>query len=182
MDFPTVRELSKQKNAVRILKFLMKNKEEQNFTDIYISLDMNDCTCLYWLKRLESFGIIESVRSRTNLHSKYYHVSDKENVEGVTERYKWNVGFKLARLIPYTRTGESQTREDKRFIALCEQHFLTIDEGISAIKKCPKIGLEKVGHPHNRAYLFRKEQGYDEPEKGEISEQRRMEEAMKAIE
>jgi len=161
VDFPTVRELSRQKNAVRVLKFLMNSEEPLNFTDIYTTLDANDCTILYWLKRLQRLGILNGVRSRANLHSTYYSIGDKKSVEWIIERFHWNVGFKLARLIPYTKTEESKVREDRRFKGLCEEYYLTLDEGIEAVKKCPKIEVEKVNHPYNKTYLFRKEQGYD---------------------
>ena len=164
MDFPTVRELSRQKNAVRILKFLMNSKEPLNFTDVYTALDANDCTILYWLKRLVRFGILKGVRSEANLHSTYYSIRDKESAERVIERFHWNVGFKLSRLIPHAKTEESKVRDDRRFKVLCEEYYLTIDEGMDAVKKCPKIEVEKVGHPYNKTYLHRKEQGYDEPE------------------
>ena len=178
MDFPTVKELSRQKNAVRVLKFLMNSKDPLNFTDIYTTLDANDCTILYWLKRLVRFGILNGVRSRANLHSTYYSIADVESVEWIIDRYHWNIGFKLARLIPYTKTEESKVREDKRFIALSKEHYLTLDEGIEAVKNCVRIGVEKVDHPYNRTYLFRKEQGYDEPER---THDQVMEEAKKAI-
>ena len=171
MDFPTVRELSRQKNAVRVLKFLMKSKEPLNFTDIYTTLDANDCTILYWLKRLQRFGILSGVRSRANLHSTYYSIADVEGVEWIIDRYHWNIGFKLARLIPYTKTSEEKIRKDKRFIALCEEYYLTLDEGIKVVKNCAKIGVEK-------SYLYRKSQGYDEPEK---TREQILEEAKKAI-
>ena len=165
MDFSTVRELSRQKNAVRVLKFLMNSKEPLNFTDVYTTLDANDCTILYWLKRLVKFGILNGVRSIVNLHSTYYSIGDKEGVERIIERYHWRVGFKLARLIPYAKTEESKVREDRRFKALCKENYLTISEGIEAVKNCAKISVEKVGYPYNRTYLYRKSQGYDEPEK-----------------
>ena len=161
MDFPTVRELSKQKNAVRILKFLNSSKDPLNFTDIYTVLDANDCTILYWLKRLQRLGIIKGVRSRANLHSTYYSIVDVESVEWIIDRFHWNVGFKLARLVPYTKTEESKVREDRRFKALCKENYLTINEGIEAVKKCPKIEVEKVGPSLRQTYLLRKEQGYD---------------------
>jgi len=158
MDFPTARELSRQKNAVRVLKFLMKSEEPLNFTDVYTSLDANDCTILYWLKRLQRLGIIKGVRSKANLHSTYYSIADVESVEWIIGRYHWNIGFKLARLVPYEKTEESKVREDRRFKGLCEEYYLTLDEGIEAVKKCSKIGIEKAGY---KTYFFRKEQGYD---------------------
>ena len=164
MDFPTVREISKRKNAVRILKFLMNSKEPLNFTDVYTTLDANDCTILYWLKRLQRLGILKGVRSRADLHSTYYSIADVKGVERIIERYHWNVGFKLARLIPYTKTEVSKVREDRRFKALCKKNYLTINEGIEAVKKCPKIEVERVGPSLQQIYLHRKEQGYDEPE------------------
>ena len=181
MDFPTVRELSRQKNAVRVLKFLMKSEEPLNFTDVYTTLDANDCTILYWLKRLVRFGILNGVRSIVNLHSTYYSIGDKEGVEQIIERFHWNIGFKLARLIPYTKTGEEKIRKDNRFIAMCQDYYLTLDEGIKAVKKCSKICVEK-GYS-GTAYLFRKEQGYDEPEKTppQLTPEQILEEAKKAI-
>jgi len=178
LDFPTVKELSRKKNAVRVLKFLMNSKEPLNFTDVYTTLDANDCTILYWLKRLQRLGVIKGVRSRANLHSTYYSIGDKEGAERVLERFHWNVGFKLARLVPYAKTEESKVRDDKRFKALCEEYYLTISEGLEAVKNCVRIGVEKVGHPYNRTYLFRKEQGYDEPER---TPEQVMEEARRAI-
>lgn len=162
LDFPTVRELSRQKNAVRVLKYLMGCKEEKTFTDVYTALDANDITVFHWLKRLQGLGAIKGVRSRANLHSTYYSIANVKDIEWIIDRFHWNIGFKLARLIPYTKTEESEVRKDKRFIALCEEHYLTIDEGIEAVKNCSKIGIEKIG---SKTYLHRKEQGYDEPEK-----------------
>ena len=158
MDFPTVKELSRQKNAVRVLKFLKNSEEPLNFTDIYTSLDTNDCTILYWLKRLVRLGILKGVRSRANLHSTYYSIADVEGVEWIIERYHWNVGFKLARLIPYEETEESKVRDDRRFKAMCEENYLSISEGISAVLSCPKISSETHS---GRSILWRKEQGYD---------------------
>ena len=160
MDFPTVRELSRRKNAVRVLKFLMKCEEPLNFTDVYTTLDANDCTILYWLKRLVKFGILNGVRSIVNLHSTYYSIGDKEGVERIIERYHWRVGFKLARLVSYRKTSVEQLRKDKRFIALCDYHYLTLGEGIKAVMNCAKVSIEKG---HNITYLYRKSQGYDEP-------------------
>ena len=161
MDFPTVRELSRQKNAVRVLKFLMNSKDPLNFTDIYTTLDANDCTILYWLKRLVRLRILNGVRSKANLHSTYYSIADVKSAEWIIERFHWNVGFKLARLVPYRRISVEQLKKDKRFIALCDYHYLTPEEGIQAVKNCAKIGIEKVGYPYNKTYLHRKEQGYD---------------------
>ena len=173
MDFPTVRELSRQKNAVRVLKFLMNSKEPLNFTDVYTALDANDCTVLYWLKRLQRLGAVKGVRSRANLHSTYYSIHDKAGVEWIIDRFHWNTAFKLARLIPYAKTEEDKVREDKRFRDLCAEYYLTIDEGIEAVKGCPKISVEKVGYPYNRTYLYRKSQGYDEPEIDILEEARK---------
>ena len=178
MDFPTVRELSRQKNAVRVLKFLFNSKEPLNFTDVYTSLDANDCTILYWLKRLQRFGILNGVRSRANLHSTYYSIANVKDVERIIDRFHWNVGFKLARLISYEKTEASKVREDRRFKALCAEYYLTLDEGIEAVKKCPKIEVEKLGYPHDKTYLYRKSQGYDEPER---TREQLLEEASKAI-
>ncbi|MFX0209180.1 MAG: hypothetical protein ACFFDT_24565, partial [Candidatus Hodarchaeota archaeon] len=133
----------------------MNSKEPLNFTDVYTTLDANDCTILYWLKRLQRLGAIKGVRSRANLHSTYYSIGDKEGTEWIIERFHWNVGFKLARLVPYAKTDESKVRKDKRFIDLCNEFYLTIDEGLEAVKNCVRIGVEKVGHPYNRTYLFR---------------------------
>ena len=158
MDFPTIRELSRQKNAVRVLKFLMNSEDPLNFTDIYTTLDANDCTILYWLKRLVRLGILNGVRSRANLHSTYYSIDDKEGAEWIIDRFHWNIGFKLARLVPYAKTEESKVRDDKRFKALCEEYYLTIDEGIESVKKCSKISSETHS---GRLVLWRKSQGYD---------------------
>ena len=165
MDFPTIRELSRRKKAVRILKYLMKCSEEPCVTDIWNALDMNDGTALYNLTKLENVGIVEVIRTEVDGRCKYFHVIDRENAERIIERYHWTVAFKLARLIPYTKTEERKVREDKRFIALCEEYYLTLDEGIRVVKNCAKIGVEKVGHPYNKTYLHRKSEGYDEPER-----------------
>lgn len=161
MDFPTVRELARRKNAVRILKFLMKCSEEPSVMDIYNTLDMYDGTGHYWLTKLTDLGVIKVVRTPANLGAKYFRITDREDAQRIIDRFHWNVGFKLARLVPYAKTEESKVREDKRFIALCEEYHLTINEGIEAVKKCSKIEVERVGHPYNKTYLLRKEQGYD---------------------
>ena len=178
MDFPTVRELSRRRNAVRILKFLMKCSEEQSVMDIYNALDMNDGTGHYWLTKLTALGVIKVIRTPANLGAKYFRITNRENAQWIIDRYHWNIGFKLARLISYEKTEESKVREDRRFKALCEEYYLTLDEGIEAVKKCPKIEVEKLGYPHDKIYLFRKEQGYDEPER---THEQILEEAKKAI-
>ena len=182
MDFPTVRELSRQKNAVRILKFLRDSKEEKTFTDVYTALDANDITVFIWMKKLQRLGLLKSARSRAHRNRIYYSIVNVKDVEWIIERFHWNIGFKLARLVPYERIAEEKVRVDKRFRALCEEYYLTLDEGIEAVKKCPKIGVEKararIGHPFERTYLHRKEQGFDKPER---TREQIMEEAKKAI-
>jgi len=148
-----------------ILKFLMKCPEEQSVMDIYRSLDMNDGTGKYWLTKLANLGVIEVVRTRANLGAKYFRVAHREDARWIIDRFHRSVGFKLARLIPYTKIEEREVRRDKRFATFCEQYYLTLDEGIEAVKNCNKIGVEEIGHPYNKTYLFRKEQGYDEPER-----------------
>ena len=176
MDFPTVRELSKQKNAVRVLKFLRDSKEEKTFTDVYTALDANDITVFIWMKKLQRLGLLKSVRSKAHRNRIYYSIANVKDVKWIIERFHWNVGFKLARLISYDKTEESKVRKDKRFKALCEEFYLTTDEGIEAVKKCPKIEVEKIGYPYDKTYLSRKEQGYDKPNQIDI-----LEEAKKAI-
>lgn len=113
-----------------------------------------------WTK-LTALRVIKVIRTPANLGAKYFRITNRENAQWIIDRYHWNIGFKLARLISYEKTEESKVREDRRFKALCKENYLTIDEGIEAVKKCPKIEVEKITHHYNKTYLFRKEQGYD---------------------
>lgn len=136
----------------------MKCSEEPCVTDIYNALEMNDGTGHYWLTKLTDLGVIEVVRTKANLWVKYFRITDRDDAQRIIDRFHRSIGFKLARLIPYKKTDESEVRKHKRFISLCEDYYLTIDEGIEIVKDCAKVGIEKG---HNTIYLFRKEQGYD---------------------
>jgi hypothetical protein len=80
----------------------------------------------------------------------------------VIEKYKRYVGFQLSRFIPYEMQFCSQLNEDKRFLYACMKYGLAVSEGIQAVLNCYKVGKESTGLD---TIIWRREQGYDEPEK-----------------
>jgi predicted transcriptional regulator len=161
----TIAAISKRKNAMKILLFLTKDerKEEAYYLQkIADYLEMNETTAFTNLSKLIDSEIVEKVDAKGNRKNKYYIVSNKKLAEKAIEKYKYWVGFRLARLVPYNRLYCSQLKRDERFIKACEEYGLSLSEGIYVVLSCYKIGKENSG---TETILWRKEQGYNPPEK-----------------
>jgi predicted transcriptional regulator len=162
----TLASITKRVNAMKILLFLSKDEDNDEAYYLQIisnALDMNEATAFTNLNNLVQAGLVEKGESKANRKNRYYAIGNKRLAEKAIEKYKRSVGFQLARLIPYERRYCSQLKNDRRFQKACEDYGLTISEGIQEILSCHKIGKESVG---TDTVIWRREQGYDEPEKG----------------
>jgi DNA-binding MarR family transcriptional regulator len=159
----SIRSLAKRVKACKILLYLYHN-DVHTITEIAEALNMSDTTVYFNVQKLEKLGLIEREIPLVGKNMKYIKITDKELAEVAIYRYKWLVGFKLARLVPYQKTYAEQLKSDKRFIEKCELYGLTLQEGIDAVQLCPKIGSEEHS---DHLILWRKEQGYDSTEKKE---------------
>jgi len=156
----------KRTNAMKILLFLIRDKDEEEtyyLQRIADDLDINEMTAYSNLVKLINAGIAEKSETDVDKRTKYYSIVNKELAEKAIEKYKHYVGFQLARLVPYEKRYCSQLKGDKRFQNACEEYGLTVSEGINVILSCYKIGQESTGHD---TIIWRKAQGYDKPEQG----------------
>jgi predicted transcriptional regulator len=165
----TIASIIKRVNAMRILLFLSKdvdNEEAYYLQIISNALDMNEGTAFSNLNKLVEAGLLVKGESKANRKNKYYAITNERLAEKAIEKYKHYVGFQLARLVPYERRYCSQLKSDKRFQNACAEYGITISEGVSEILSCYKVGKESTGLD---TIIWRREQGYDEPEKGKSS-------------
>jgi DNA-binding MarR family transcriptional regulator len=152
-----IEAISNRKNPMKVLMFLLKFDKLYYTTEIAKELNMNWFTVEANLYKLNDAGLVEIVENDVDKRLKFWKVTNEASSEKAIELYKRKVGFKLARLVPYNRIYIEELKKDARFIQACQDNGLTVDEGISAVLSCPKISSEGY-------YLWRKEQGYDEPE------------------
>jgi len=160
----TLAWIVKRVNAMRILLFLAKDRDKEEayyLQRIADALEMNEATAYTNLSKLVEAELVVKNEAKGNKKNKYYAITNKKLAEKAIEKYKHWVGFQLARLVPYQRQYASQLKQDKRFQSACDEYGLTISEGVMAILGCYKIGREHTG---NDKIIWRKEQGYDEPE------------------
>jgi len=158
--------IARRPNCMKVLLFLYQNRKNEKLyyiQEIADELDMCEATVSCNLYKLNDAGLVEMVESSVDKRLRFWKIASEELVEEALKRYKIFVGFKLARLIPYSKVTTEKLKQDKRFLESCEEHGLSVEDGILAVENCSKIGVEKVGYPVNTTYLWRKEQGYDPP-------------------
>jgi DNA-binding MarR family transcriptional regulator len=161
----TIAMIIKRMNAMRILLFLSKDADTEEayyLQEISDNLCMNEMTAFNNLNKLVEAELIVKSEAKGNKKNKYYTISDRKLAEKVIEKYKHYVGFQLARLVPYKKQYCSQLTGDQRFQNACEELGVTISEGIQSVLSCYKIGKESTGL---ETIIWRREQGYDGPEK-----------------
>ena len=184
----TISAIVKRKNAMKILLFLNNSEDAFYLQEIADTLDMNEMTAFSNLSRLIDAEIVKKTETKVDFRTKYYEVIDKKLAEKVIDKYKYRVSFYIARFVPYKKITTEDFKSDKRFIEACQTYGLSIDEGISAVMKCPKIEVERAGYPHNKTYLHRKSEGYIPPtiehkeREPEKTPEQILEEGRKAIE
>jgi len=176
----TIRSTSKRRTAMKILIHLKRENEQEgmplSISEVSEGLDMVWETASYNLMKLVECGFVTKVEDKMDARTRYFQVVNKEATEKAIKLYKRWVGFKLGRLIPYTKIYSGQLKSDKRFIEKCKFYGLTFYEGISAVAACQKIGTQTATDYSGRnvgLFLWRKEPGYIPPEeeKMEVEEQ-----------
>jgi DNA-binding MarR family transcriptional regulator len=154
-----IEAISNRKNPVKVLMFLLKAEKLYYTTEIAKELDMNWFTVDANLYKLNDAGLIEIVENDVDKRLKLWKISTKAGSEKAIDLYKRKAGYGLARLVPYKKITTNELKSDKRFLESCEEHGLTISEGIQSVLGCPKILSEEHS---GVTFLWRKEQGYDE--------------------
>lgn len=165
----SIRSTAKRRTALRLLLFLKRVKEKDNLPlptgEIAESLDMDWGTAKHSLEKLTECGFLEIVPDEMDGRMQYFQIANEKATEKVIELYKRRVGFKLGRLIPYDKIHSEKLKFDKRFTELCKFYGLTFYQGLCAVEKCPKIGIEYIPGHQGEFYLWRNStEGYIPPE------------------
>lgn len=158
----TIHSTAKSPYAMQILIFLNDNGSAFTREDIANELDMWWNTVDYNIQGLLGSGFVKIVEDRKSGRKYFQIAEEKEAIEKAIAYQKRWVGFHLARLVPYKKIFAEQLKLDKRFVRACQELELTLQEGISAVAKCPKIGSE---YNSNQLILWRTSEGYIPPEK-----------------
>ena len=159
----TIHSTAKSPYAMQILIFLNDSNSAFTREDIANELDMWWNTVDYNIQGLLKSLFVKIVEDRKSGRKYFQIAEEKEAIEKAIACQKRWVGFQLARLVPYKRIFAEQLKSDSRFVEACQNRFhITVNQGIQALRMCPKIGSE---YNSNRLILWRKEQGYDSPEK-----------------
>jgi DNA-binding MarR family transcriptional regulator len=165
LEKSAIAAIIKRNNAMKILLYLIRDKDEEEtyyLQRIADDLGINEMTAYSNLVKLIDAGIVEKSETDVDRRTKYYSITNKRLAEKAIEKYKRTVGFQLARFVPYEKRYCSQLKGDKRFQNACGEYGLTSSEGIMVILSCYKIEKESTGQD---TIIWRKEQGYYEPEK-----------------
>ncbi len=156
-----IEAISNRKNPMKVLMFLLKATKLYYTTEIANHLNMNWFTVEANLYKLNDARLIEIVENDVDKRLKLWKIMNKAGSEKAIELYKHKIGYNLARLVPYHKITTEELKSDKRFLKSCEEHGLTITEGIQSVLGCPKISSDSRS---DVIFLWRKEQGYDESE------------------
>jgi DNA-binding MarR family transcriptional regulator len=157
----TIASIVKRTNAMKLLMYILTNIdgfESYTLQEVAEPLEMNENTAYKNLNKLVEIGLLGKEEPKGNKREKYYSVLDQNLAKKAIDKYRHWVGFCLARLVPYERLYASQLKQNKRFIEACKQYGFSIDEGITLILGCYKIGKEQDG---TEVIVWRQEQGYD---------------------
>lgn len=132
-----MKEVSRRRNMVRVLKFLVQNSGEPCYaTEIARALDMCNRTVVHALKKLLKANIIQQVvPHQIDRAKKYYQIVDLDVATKIISRYHWLASFKLAKLLPYSDILRvNDLKENTDFLDLCKKYFLSVEEALEALR------------------------------------------------
>ena len=147
IDRVTMKAVARRSTYVKILRFLLKNKS-RDFSRKEIKngvnkngVEMYQTTIHRNLVRLVEAKVLERIVPSIDKRFKCYRIANLKVVESIIRLHDQFVGFKLAKLLPYSSYASvSELKENLEFLELCAKYRLSVEEGIA----CLKLNKRKV--------------------------------------
>lgn len=163
IDRATMKALARRNTSVKILRFLLKNKERDfSCKEVHKKLEIPYMTANYALRKLVKAGVLERVVPyAVDKRNKCYRIANLKVAEAIIRLHDKFVSFKLAKFLRFSYISINSLKKNQKFSNLCEKYRMTPDEGI----ECLKLNHRKVelvfsdGYGHNRQIVgFRRKE------------------------
>ncbi len=150
IDRADMKAIARRSIWVRILRFQLKHKSRDfSRKEIKNALEMPESTVAQALLKLVHAKVLERIVPVVDSRFKCYRISNLKVVESIIKLHSQFVGFKLARLLPFSSyVTINELKKNPEFGELCKKFKLELDEGI----ECLKLNKRKVEPVYSDSY------------------------------
>ena len=165
VDRVTRKALARRSTSVKILRFLLKNKERDfSCKEVHEKCEMPYMTVNYALRKLVKAGVLDRVVPyAVDNRNKCYRIANLKVVESIIKLHDLFASFKLARLLPFSPyVTINELKENPKFLEICKKFKFSPEVGIEALKlnkrKVELVYDGTYGHGDKLVGFRRKEQ------------------------